>query len=123
MKRLLTAAVFSIVALGLHVSQASAGLFLHKCCKKNWFCVKPYNAFSPVCCGTVTLDGSAQAGHDCDGVCGTLNYQGIPVDACCAAGLTPGTDGMADITLPAEGSFKQAPATATAQPFIPAQNG
>ena len=56
MKRLLLVASLAVVALGLGAGRASAAGLLWKlhCCKCGYFCVKPYNAFSPVCCGTVT---------------------------------------------------------------------
>jgi hypothetical protein len=56
MKRLLVVASLAVAALGLVAGPASARLFCRLCCKKSWFCVKPYNAFSPVACGTITPD-------------------------------------------------------------------
>ncbi len=60
MRKLLLVAALSAGAIALTAGQASAffGLFKH-CCGKNCanFCVKPYNAFSPVCFGSLCFDG------------------------------------------------------------------
>ena len=56
MKRLLVVASLAVAALCLSAGPASARLFCGLCCKESWFCVKPYNAFSPVACGTITPD-------------------------------------------------------------------
>ena len=58
MKRFLLAAVLSVGAFALAGGQASAFPLRCKCYNKCCtFCVKPYNAFSPVCCGTLFCDG------------------------------------------------------------------
>jgi len=58
MKKLLAAALCSVITLFAWSSQASAGIFNCGCCNKcGTFCVRPYNAFSPVCYGTVTCAG------------------------------------------------------------------
>jgi hypothetical protein len=59
MKKTLTAALMSAVVLGLSASAATAGWLKRKCCghKCATFCVKPYNAFSPVAYGSLTFDG------------------------------------------------------------------
>src|SRR5688572_5633175 len=58
MKQLIAAAACSLLALLLGTSQASAGIFNWGCCNKcGTFCVRPYNAFSPVCYGSVTCVG------------------------------------------------------------------
>lgn len=58
MKRLLAAAVVSLISLALWAGQATAGIFNCWCCNKcGTFCVRPYNAFSPVCYGSVTCVG------------------------------------------------------------------
>jgi hypothetical protein len=58
MRKYLFAAALSAGALCLNVGQASAGLFRCCCYKKccTFYC-KPYNAFSPCCCGSVCFDG------------------------------------------------------------------
>ena len=77
MRKLLLAAALSAGALCLNVGQASAGLFRCCCYKKCCtFCVKPYNAFSPVCFGSLCFDGCCPSPQGC---CN----QGPPPGACC----------------------------------------
>ena len=58
MKRFFLATVLSVTAVALAGGQASAFPLRCKCYNKCCtFCVKPYNAFSPVCCGTLFCDG------------------------------------------------------------------
>lgn len=58
MKKLLFAALLSLAGVGLGTGQASAWLFCHHCCSGSaTLCVKPYNAFSPSCFGTIACDG------------------------------------------------------------------
>jgi hypothetical protein len=67
MKNLLLAAVLGMAALGVFAGQASAGPFKCKsCCGCGAnFCVRQYNAFSPVCFGTVYCDGILPLGSAC----------------------------------------------------------
>ncbi len=94
MKRFLLATVVSVAAIALTSGQASAGHFHHcysKCCT---FCCKPYNAFSPICCGTLFCDGCCpQFGcqmHQPPGGPGPAGGAGCP-DGACAYGA--GLDG------------------------------
>lgn len=83
MKRFLLAAVLSVGTLALTSGQASAFPFRCKCYNKCCtFCVKPYNAFSPVCCGTLF----------CDGCCPQFGCktQQFPAGPCCEAGHPDG---------------------------------
>ena len=64
MKRLMLSALLGMAALGLSAGTAKAGLwecfgFCNPCCSKCGanFCVRQYNAFSPVACGTIYCDG------------------------------------------------------------------
>ena len=57
MKRILTAALLSLGALGLSATQASAFFWKHCCNKCCTICVKPYNAFSPAAFGSICFDG------------------------------------------------------------------
>jgi hypothetical protein len=71
MKRLFTLALLSLSAASLTTGHASAWpCWFDKCCnKKNCatLCIKPYNAFSPVCFGSICCDGcfplSVHGGH------------------------------------------------------------
>jgi hypothetical protein len=80
MKKMLTAAFAALALMGSSARPASAGVFgliPHTgcgCCGCN-FCVRQYNAFSPVCCGTVYCDGCCPIG--CGGP-GCFNYMGFP---------------------------------------------
>src|SRR3954447_10347458 len=92
MKRFLLATVVSVAALALPSGQASAGHHHHcydKCCT---FCCKPYNAFSPICCGTLFCDGCCpQFGcqmHQPPGGPGPYAGGGCP-DGVCPAGMGP----------------------------------
>lgn len=60
MKRnLFTLGLLSLVALGLLTSEAPAYWWRFCCCKSPCctITIKPYNAFSPVCCGSSVLYG------------------------------------------------------------------
>jgi hypothetical protein len=85
MKRFLLAAVLSVGAIALTGGQAPAFPLRCKCYNKCCtFCVKPYNAFSPVCCGTLFCDGCCpQFG------CRTQQYPAGP-GAGCEAGYPDG---------------------------------
>jgi hypothetical protein len=57
MKQLITAGLLSVAVLATVGGTADAGLF--RCCRhcskySTYICVRPYNAFSPVCFGSVT---------------------------------------------------------------------
>jgi hypothetical protein len=58
------------------------GLFTCRrlCCKRCMFCVRPYNAFSPVACGSLFLDGCMPFGQGCGpgGGPGMIPYGGMP---------------------------------------------
>jgi hypothetical protein len=84
MKNILRAAVLSLAALAFSAPAAMAGTFGlftcgGHCCKGCCFCIRPYNAFSPVCCGSVTMDG---AGFANGGGGLQLNYGGLPAEGC-----------------------------------------
>jgi len=75
MKRIIAVGMLSLGVFALMANTSFAGCL--KCKRKcAEFCVKPYNAFSPVACGSICLDGCLPIGS-CNA--GMLNYQGSPV--------------------------------------------
>ena len=136
MKKLLTCTLLAVAALTIQAAPSFAsgccfGLFYKHCgccgCGAN-FCVRQYNAFSPVCCGTVFCDGccpfgscgygGGYGGGACaGGMCpGGMNYMGTPA---CAG---PGCDGGAMLgSLPAAETISEtpgAPVSADANPVV-----
>ena len=130
MKKLITCALLAFAASSLAAVPSYAGccfgLCKHHCgccgCGAK-FCVRQYNAFSPVCCGTVFCDGCCPFGSGgyggygpgfgggcgpcAGGVCpGMLNYSGIM--SCppggCADGACLGSLPAADPAAPASPS-------------------
>lgn len=93
MKRFLLAAVLSVGALALSREPASAGYFHHCCNKCCTFCCRPYNAFSPICCGTLFCDGCCpQFGcqmHNPPAGPGPYGDAGCPGGVCAAGGVCP----------------------------------
>jgi hypothetical protein len=97
MKKLLPSAILALVVSGLATVPSFAGccfgLCYHHCgccgCGA-MFCVRQYNAFSPVCCGTVYCDGCCPFGPP-GGGCGPagcgLPFSGMPA---CGPGGCPG---------------------------------
>src|SRR5438046_6624672 len=92
MKKHFLVGYLSVAALALNGPAAQAGLLhhccgCHKCC--TYLCVRPYNAFSPVCCGSVScigccpMFGGMGGGMDC-GPCGPVGG-GMPscFNGCC----------------------------------------
>jgi hypothetical protein len=116
MKKLLTLGLLSIATLAWATASASAwwpcfplkGCCGSKCCST--ICIRQYNAFTPICCGSLSCDGCCPmtfggcnfGGNNCGGCnfgnnCGGCNY-GAPAccvgggDACCLGQLpAPGT--------------------------------
>jgi hypothetical protein len=99
MKKLFSSALLSLVVSGLAAVPSFAGctfgLFPHSCgccgCGAK-FCVRQYNAFSPVCCGTVFCDGCCPFGSGCGqgmGGCG-MGGCGPCGDGMCEGGMCPG---------------------------------
>ena len=97
------------------------GLFTcHRCCCKSCtFCVRPYNAFSPVACGSLALSGCMPFGQPgcgpCGGGPGMIPYGGMPCGplgymGCCGAMCS--ADGA---FLPDEGDSDAADAQASAK--------
>jgi hypothetical protein len=121
MKKTLTVAVLTMAAFATGAPMASAktfGLFTCglrcRCCSKCCFCVRPYNAFSPVCSGCICCEGCNPL---CSGSCGFggcgpvgpcgygLQYDGVGMDGCgphgcCAAAPYPGTPSVAAVSQP-----------------------
>jgi hypothetical protein len=90
MRKLLFAALLSLAGVGLSTGQASAWLFCHHCCSGSaTLCVKPYNAFSPSCFGTIACDGCFPVSFGNHGPYPPWAYGGGPGccppawDACC----------------------------------------
>ncbi len=117
MKTMLTAALAALAAMGLSARPASAGAFglftcpsCCGCCGGCNFCVRPYNAFSPVCSGTLFCDGCMPFGS-CGPGC--LNYGGLP--ACGYPGCLNGScsgcmNGSCSAQMPPMGVMPAAPA-------------
>ena len=63
MKKVLLSAILGLAAVTLTPALSHAGTFGLitgcgcGCCSKCEFCVRPYNAFTPVCCGNITCMG------------------------------------------------------------------
>jgi hypothetical protein len=134
MKNLLTSALLAIAASAFVAAPSFAGCCFGLCYKHCGccgcgakFCVRQYNAFSPVCCGTVFCDGCCPfgscgggygpgyggCGPCADGMCGGgLNYMGTP--ACGPLGC----DGAALGSLPPADVAPSAPASADANPVV-----
>jgi hypothetical protein len=132
MKRTLLYAALGLASLVMATPPVSAkafGLFTCGmcCCKsKCCVCVRPYNAFSPVMHGCLTLDGcfpfqgccGAGCGPAC-GPCPTLPFGGMPAcgDGCCAAApVSPGA-GTAVAQLPPASQVAQS--AVAARPMLP----
>ncbi|HTU93772.1 MAG TPA: hypothetical protein VMF69_27075 [Gemmataceae bacterium] len=100
MKKLLPTAVLTLVVSGLVTAQSYAGCcfgLFPKCCGccgcGAKFCVRQYNAFSPVCSGTVFCDGCCPFG-----ACGG-GYGGYGGFGGCAGGMCgPGGCGVMPFT-------------------------
>jgi hypothetical protein len=112
MKKLLPSALLALAAFGFVTGESFAGCFglipHHGCCGHcgcgATFCVRQYNAFSPVACGSLCLDGvapfSAGYGGGCgacaDGMCPGgfcgLNYSGLPAGPGCLGCLPANED-------------------------------
>lgn len=120
MKKLLPSAVLAVVVSGVLAAQSFAGccfgLFYRHCgccsCGAT-FCVRQYNAFSPVCSGTVFCDGccpfgACGAGGCGAGGCGVMPYSGVLPGAC--------ADGAGFGSLPAADPVAGAPAPAAPLP-------
>jgi hypothetical protein len=129
MKKLLPSAILAVVVSGVLTAQSFAGCCFgliphHGCCGccgcGATFCVRQYNAFSPVCCGTVYCDGCCPIGPGgCGGGCGPagcgLNYSGLPAGCCgpmgCGDGAALGSLPAADpaVGAPVDGAAPAAP--------------
>jgi hypothetical protein len=96
MKNLLTSAVLALAVSGFVTASSFAGCTFGLCTHHGCgccgcgakFCVRQYNAFSPVCCGTVFCDGCCPFGSGC----GPGAYGPGFAGACgpCAGGMCPG---------------------------------
>jgi hypothetical protein len=128
MKNLLSSTVLALVVSGALTAPSFAGccfgLFPKMCgccgCGAK-FCVRQYNAFSPVCCGTVFCDGCCPFGT-CGGYggygpygCGMMPFAGLPAPCC---GPTGCADGACLGNLPAADPVAGAPG-APATPAAP----
>ncbi len=142
MKKLLPSAVLALLVSGAVTAQSFAGCCfgllpnLCGCCGCGAkFCVRQYNAFSPVCSGTVFCDGCCPFGAcggggyggfgGCaDGMCGPggcgiMPFSGLPAGACgpngCVDGACLGSLPPSDPT-PGDPNAPAAPTT-TASPM------
>lgn len=122
MKKLLALGLLSVAALGFATAPASAwwpcfplkGCCKNKCCST--ICIRQYNAFTPVCCGSLCCDGC------CPMTFGGCNFGGgnnccMPNQSCCVGG-----DAACLGQLPAPGAVASPmmpPATAQQQAPLP----
>src|SRR5262245_56186770 len=88
MKKLYAVAYLSLATLGLASSDAfAAGCCRCKCkkhcCYSYSICCRPYNAFSPICCGNMCCDGCC---GQCQPSCGCNLTLGCGCAAGCAGG-------------------------------------
>ncbi len=105
MKNLLLSAILGLAAVAVTPALSQAGTFglftgCGCCCNSCTFCVRPYNAFTPVCSGNITCMGCmpfACPGYGCPGYGYPAPYApdySTPVEseggACCG---TPEADG------------------------------
>jgi hypothetical protein len=85
MKKLLLSAFLGLAMMALMPALSHAktfGLFTGCglcCCSKCTFCVRPYNAFTPVCCGNITCMG-------CMPFAPQSNYGGFGYSDCAGSG-------------------------------------
>jgi hypothetical protein len=114
MKKLLVLGLVSLTVLGGLPQLALAGPFCWRCrCSKysTYICIRPYNAFSPVCYGNIMADGCCplmMGGGQFSGCC-----PGPSTPSCftaCAPSCTMGFDGGG--CLPAPGNVQQPQAAA-----------
>jgi hypothetical protein len=127
MKKVLTVALLSLSLTGPAVPSASAGAFglfpSCGCCGCGCsVCIRQYNAFSPVCCGTMFCDGCMPFGNCGAGGCGGpagpwgLNYMGqAGCGACGAGGCGPGGCAANFGQLPPTGGMPVVPPGATVE--------
>jgi hypothetical protein len=115
----LLALAASLAAAAPALAGHTFGLFTcHRCCCKScMFCVRPYNAFSPVACGSLALSGCMPFGQPgcgpCGGYPGMIPFGGMPCGPygdCCGAMCS--ADGA---FLPDEGDSGAADAQASAK--------
>jgi hypothetical protein len=123
MKKLLFSATLALLACGLSATPSFAhafGLFTcHRCCghacKRGCmtFCCRQYNAFTPVCCGSICCDGCCPFGGGGPGpACGPM--------ACAGPDCVDGVGGAPAGALPAAPA---APATGPALQTKPMPSG
>jgi hypothetical protein len=142
MKKLLSSAVLALVVSGVVTAQSFAGCCFGLCyrhcgccgCGAS-FCVRQYNAFSPVCCGTVFCDGCCPFGNGCGyggygmgpcgpGMCGPGGC-GVPFSGVPACGPGGCADGACLGSLPPSEPAPGAPlapgttGTAATNPVVP----
>jgi hypothetical protein len=93
MKKLISSALLALAVSGFAASTSFAGcafglFYNHGCCGCGAkFCVRQYNAFSPVCSGTVFCDGCCPFGSGGGGGYGPGFGGGA---GACAGGMCPG---------------------------------
>jgi hypothetical protein len=96
MKKLVVVACLSLATVGMASGQAFAlGCGCRKCgcCYKFSICCRPYNAFSPICCGNLCCDGCC--GCCCQPPCGCSLHLGCNGHAgpdCSCLGHLPAHD-------------------------------
>jgi hypothetical protein len=131
MKKLLLAGFLSFAALGATTTPASAWGLLERlgglhCCGKctSVICCRQYNAFTPVCFGSITCIGCSPL-NACGGgmpMCSPPCNGYPPVPYCgpsCDAGACSASDCCSGGVLPAPGSFSTSPPPNTFVPPMP----
>jgi hypothetical protein len=95
MKKLFSSCVLALATMGsLTASSFGSAFGLFPCCGCNCrcgcdFCVRQYNAFSPVCSGRIYCDGCMPMANNCGPACGPGPY-GAPAGGMCPGGMCPG---------------------------------
>ena len=108
MKKLTALGLLSVVALGCASSSASAwwpcfplcGCCKSKCCST--ICCRQYNAFTPVCTGSICCDGCCPINMGSGGCCPSSGNCCVGGgDGCCLGQLpAPGAIGMPNMGMP-----------------------
>ncbi|HZU37358.1 MAG TPA: hypothetical protein VFA18_15650, partial [Gemmataceae bacterium] len=109
MKKLIVFASLSVAGLILSSSQASAW-WCHHCCHDNkcctTICLRPYNAFTPVCCGNLSCNGCCPINMT-QGCCGNgaCGYGGYGYGGCGNGSCGPTCGGYAYGPTYGDGSY------------------
>jgi hypothetical protein len=117
MRKRLVACLLSVAALAWIAPSSEAGLLRCRRCHKfsTYICVRPYNAFSPVCFGHITGVGCFPfmgGGFGGPGMQSCFNDCGPCIDGACPGGPTghgPGPEALPNAPAPEKGGPKFVP--------------